>query len=419
MTQGGRLGMAADPVGLNRDQVLKILEERAQAVQNELAGQTDAGDQVLSYLARNGAVATRRAVAANRAAPATVNRLLADDDDDDVRAELARKIARLMPGLSSVASERIRTLTVATLERLAADQVPRVRAILAEEIKTLDCVPARVVRALARDLEAAVRVPILEYSPLLSDADLLEIIAGGEVHDVLTAIARRRPVSANVADAIVSSLDVTAVSALLTNPDAGIREKTLERIAEQAEKIEAWQTPMVLRADLSQRVIKRLASFVGAALIEMLAARHGLDEETRSHLNRQLRTRLDENGQAQSDALDAAAREVEAAAAAGRLDDGFVEAAAEAGRRESVVLALCALGHLPEDKVRRVLAARSAKPIVALVWRCKLGMRAAFKIQRFVMKLPANELLPARDGVRFPLSEDEMKWHLGYFDVPV
>ena len=26
-------------------------------------------------------------------------------------------------------------------------------------------------------------------------------------------------------------------------------------------------------------------------------------------------------------------------------------------------------------------------------------------------------LLPARAGVHFPMSEDEMRWHLGYFDV--
>jgi hypothetical protein len=26
-------------------------------------------------------------------------------------------------------------------------------------------------------------------------------------------------------------------------------------------------------------------------------------------------------------------------------------------------------------------------------------------------------LLPARDGVRFPLSDEEMLWHLNYFGV--
>jgi hypothetical protein len=34
-----------------------------------------------------------------------------------------------------------------------------------------------------------------------------------------------------------------------------------------------------------------------------------------------------------------------------------------------------------------------------------------------VVKLPADELLPARAGVAFPLSEDEMRWHLSYFGL--
>jgi hypothetical protein len=44
-------------------------------------------------------------------------------------------------------------------------------------------------------------------------------------------------------------------------------------------------------------------------------------------------------------------------------------------------------------------------------------MRIAFKLQTFVMRLGAGELLPAREGVHFPLSEDEMLWHLHYFGI--
>jgi hypothetical protein len=67
--------------------------------------------------------------------------------------------------------------------------------------------------------------------------------------------------------------------------------------------------------------------------------------------------------------------------------------------------------------VRKILAQRSAKPLVALVWRAHLSMRTAFKIQSFVMKLSGHELLPARGGVNFPLSKEEMRWHLAYFDI--
>ncbi len=405
--------------GMTRDEVLARLEAHTLAAHADLAGRTDAGSEVLDYLARNGAPATRRAVAANPAAPAPTNRHLADDVDDDVRGELARKIARLMPGLGDEESAHIQALTIETLERLARDQAPRVRAILAEEIKGHANIPKFIVLTLAKDVSALVAAPILEYSPLLSDADLLEIVAAARAEEVLAAVARRRPLDAKVADAIASSLDIPAIAALLANPDAKIREKTLEDIAAQAEKIQSWHIPLVLRADLSKRAIWRIASFVGAGLIDQLVARYGLDPEIKTQLNKELRARLQEDDKPEHAGGDNAAREVAAARAEGRLDEGFVEAAANAGQREAVILALAALAKVPEAIVRKIFASRSAKPVTALVWHAGLSMRIAFKVQSFVMKLTAGELLPARAGVHFPMTEDEMRWHLNYFDVGV
>jgi len=419
MVRGLLRGLLLSASPDKREEVLRQLERRAREAQHELAGMTDAGDDVLDFLAREGAPATRRAVAANIAAPALTNRHLAEDGDDDVRAELAQKIGRLMPTLSKREADHIRALTIETLERLAADQVPRVRAVLAEEIKRLDNVPQHIIQALARDMESIVAVPIIEYSPLLSDADLMEIIAEGKVHGVLEAVARRRPLSAQVSDAVVSSLDIPAVAALLANPNAAVRDRTLDAIIDQAERISVWQNALAVRTDLSVRAIRRLATFVSTELIEQLAARHGLDDETQTYLNRQMRLRLDEaEGEQQPAPSNAAQDDVDAAAETGVLNDAFVEAAAESGKREVVVLALSRLARLSVATVRRMLLTRSAKPITALVWRAGLSMRVAFKIQRFIMKLPADELLPARNGTSYPLTDDEMRWHLSYFGVP-
>ena len=79
--------------------------------------------------------------------------------------------------------------------------------------------------------------------------------------------------------------------------------------------------------------------------------------------------------------------------------------------------ALSLLAAIPAEIVQRILETNSAKPITALVWRAGLSMRAAFRIQTSLLHLPASELLPARDGVRFPLSDDEMRWHLSYFGL--
>lgn len=405
--------------GLDPRDALDILEARTREQMKggaaELAAKTDAGPDVLHYLAQNGSPLVRAAVAANPGAAAKTNRYLAEDEDENVRAELARKIARLMPDLSREENAHILALTIETLEVLARDAAVRVRAILAEEIKALDCIPKHVALTLARDVNAIVAAPILQYSPLLSDNDLIEIIACAQVQEALTAIASRKPVSEDVSDSLVQALDVPAVAALLVNPDARIRKETMDRIIEQAEEISAWHMPLALRADLSARAIRRIGALVGASILEHLAARHDLSDATRAYLNRELRARL-----AEAPAEPAAATPAELVAAAqkdGRLDGSFVEQAAAAGQRDVVVTALAQLANVSEQTVKKILNAGSAKPVIALVWHAHLSMRVAFKIQTGIMKLSGRDMLPARGGIGFPLSKEEMRWHLNYFDI--
>ena len=332
-----------------------------------------------------------------------------------MRAELAGKIGRLLPDFLNSERDRVCTLTLETLRKIAADQLFRVRSILANEIKSFECVPKDVVLALARDVEQTVSVPILEYSPLLSDADLSEIMSSARAQSALAAVARRRGVSEKISEAIVASLDVEAVSALLSNPSAHIRESTMDRVIENAEQIVAWHGPLTKRSDLSLRALRRIAGFVGTALLRDLTERHGLDAETEKVIKRALRERLDSDDEAAESKEDKARKEVMAAKAKGTLNESYVEEAVEAGRRDVVIEALAVLTEAERPMIEKIFSARSAKAVTALVWKAGLPMRIAFKTQTMVLKLPHDELLPARAGVSFPLGEDEMRWHLSYF----
>jgi uncharacterized protein (DUF2336 family) len=406
------------PALLDRTEVLHILEEHNEEASRKLAVRKDATPEALYYLAAKGSLDVRRAVAANPATPAHANRHLAEDADDDVRVELARKIGQLLPNLPAEYTKRMRDLTIETLERLARDTLPRVRRALAEEIKALDCVPQRVIKALAHDIES-VAAPILEYSPLLTDNDLIEIISSAQASFALVAIAKRRLLRPSVAEAIATALDVPAVAAMLLNSSARIRHQTLEKIAQQAERIKDWQEPLVLRDDLSQRVIRRLAVFVSKSLIETLAAKHNLDEKTRRHLKEQLRKRV-EGGDPRSDAPSTKAIvDLVALKKAGKLDDSFVESAIEHGARDTVIAALVLLTGIAPDVVTRIFQSGSGKAVTALVWRAGLTMRLAFKLQTLMLRLPSTETLPARDGVHFPMGEHEMLWHLNLFRAGV
>lgn len=395
------------------------LATQALRIREYLAGQEGVEPEILYYLATDQSVIIRRRVAANPSTPQQANRILCADADEDVRCELARKIGRLVPGLDETEATRVRDLAIEVMERLAHDSLPRVRSILAEEIRSAVNVPAYIVKQLARDIELIVSAPILEYSPLLGDDDLIEIVAGAHVEGRLAAIAKRERVSERVSDALIASFDVSAIAALLANPNAQIREAALDRIVENAADVEAWHQPVVMRADLSLRAVRRIAGFVSSSLLRMLCERGDLDEGTASLLGKRVRERLEEEGVAHdsrsSDEL--AASEVRAAANANRLNDEFVIQAVDENNRRVVSHALAMLSHVPKHIVERILVSQSGKAIVALVWKAKLPVRVAVKIQSNLVHLPTSKVILAREGVHFPMTQDEMLWHLSYFQA--
>ena len=87
----------------------------------------------------------------------------------------------MAPGLSQEGKDQLYKLTFEILDALAHDELPRVRQIVSEEIKRSDSIPRDIVEHLARDVELVVSAPILQYSPLLGDKELIEIIESAPV----------------------------------------------------------------------------------------------------------------------------------------------------------------------------------------------------------------------------------------------
>jgi uncharacterized protein (DUF2336 family) len=402
---------------LTYEKARAVLESDTQRMHRQLAERTDAPPEMLYYLAENAKPPVRALVAANTATPHKANLILVDDEDDEVRCELARKIARLLPDLSAEEQVRVREGMIEVLERLAQDHLPKVRRILAHELKASPALPRKIALQLAHDADALVSVPIVEYSPLLRDEDLLEIMATSKVSGVLEAVARRSGVSEPIADALVASLDIPAVSALLINPNAQIREQTLDMIIENAQGIEAWHEPLVMRADLSLRAIRRIAGFVANALVDQLAERNDLDTETQSALKAQMKTRIakEQSWTDNESEHEAAEKEALAAFEAGKIDDAYLDHALQASKRNLGLYALAFKAELPPGTIKRILASRNAKSVTALVWKAGLSMRTAVQVQKQLAHIPHQQVLFAQNGVEFPLTPEEMQWHVEYF----
>jgi uncharacterized protein (DUF2336 family) len=214
-----------------------------------------------------------------------VQRLLTDPSPN-TRAEMAGKVAgQFTAHLSD--SERVLAEDIVRL--MARDVATRVRAALADSLKTTTSIPRDVALSLARDVEE-VSLPFIEVSTVLTDADLVEIIRSGSA-DKQTAVAKRPAVSEQVADVLVERGSEKAVATLLSNDGAQVGEKAMGRALDRFPDSALIAEPLVNRAKLPVTVAERLVALVSEQLRDRLVAKHELPNDIAADIVLQSRER--------------------------------------------------------------------------------------------------------------------------------
>lgn len=376
-----------------------------------LASEAKTHPEMLYYLASNGDGEIRSLVAANVSTPIQADKMLADDTLVDVREALALKISRILPDLPADDRSEVGQQSLEILEKLAADELPRVRAIVANAIKSANNIPKEMAQALARDIETAVSAPILEYSPLLSDADLNEIISSGASSGALSAIAKRANIGEGVSHDLASTLDSDAIASLLSNDSAQIREDTLDAIIDQAPGEPTWHAPLTKRSELSLGAMKRISSFVATYLVSDMIDRHNLDGGAAEEILDAAREALegaevddDQTAQWQTQAL--------ALHEAGDIRDSLIRDQIKDNVRGLMIHCLAAAADASARDVSAIFRSKDGKLISALAWKAGLTMRTSVALQRSVALINAKDIVPAKNGVDYPLAEKDMDWLL-------
>lgn len=400
---------------LSYEEARRRLEQDKSEDKRMLARGHNVAPEILYYLAEDNSVEIRRDVARNPSTPIQADNLLCSDSDSEVRSELARKIARLVPGLPPEENARLREEAIAILEQLARDTLPKVRRIVAEELKEATEVPKHIMRKLADDAEDEVACPVLEFSPLLNDDDLREIIAAGASVGALKAIANRDSVSEAVSDDIAATLEIPAVADLLANPNAQIREETLDRIIDQAREVQSLHEPLAMRPNLSIRAMKRIAGFVASALVHNMIRRNELAETTAEEVLDRVRKRIrdEQVGEDEEQKLAEQARDFHRR---GMLNDDFITECIQENRRELTIQCLAVMSDIPAKAVRQILMSKSGRAVLALAWQAGLSARVGFDMQTSLALVSPAQLVAAKDGQDYPMDESEMVWHLSYYN---
>jgi uncharacterized protein (DUF2336 family) len=407
----------------------------------KLAEHEDLEPEILYYFATDKSVDVRKAVAENVGTPLQADRILAEDTDETVRSELAHKIGRLVPELDPKENKRLAEMVIEILEILARDELPRVRAIIAEELKNADNVPKSLILRLANDLEDIVAAPILEYSPLLNQADLLELLARGMRTRKVIALAKRRSLDEAVSDALVAKNDLHAIGALVANRGAKISVKAFDIIAEKAEMNNDWHNAMVYRDDLPLRTILRIATFVSASLMEALISRNQHSKEHVEGLRKAVRDRIERgdvpglekvlvtetSAEPFAAALSAAKAADEKSGGdpvvsrvkkdreAGLLTEANLARALEKNDHEYVKAALIELSELPSKTVNQMMGTRTAKAMLAIAWKCGFSMKMAIRLQIELAKVARNDVMRAGSDGGYPMSEADLDWYVESF----
>ena len=383
-----------------------VLEDEATRVRQGASAAT-APDR-LRMLASDESVRVRATLALNPATPPDADRVLAADPDERVRALLARKLAGVTRGLSDDAQIRMREQAFDTLMRLAADEAVRVRAALADAVKDLPDVPRSLILALARDTAVMVAEPVILFSPLLTDEDLIALVAAAPSPGTAVAVARRPSIGEAVSDAVAASANATAIRALLANPSAQMREAALDALIAASAQHTDWQEPLVRRPALAPRAARALSEIVTAHLLETLAARTDLDRSLATQLATKLTAqRPDTRGEMTADTALAEARRL---AKSGLLTEQSLLGAVRRGETPMASALLAVAAEVPVALVNRAAALRSAKWLVSLVWQAGFSMRAGVAVQGLLGLLPPGEALAVGPGGGFPLSVEEMRW---------
>jgi uncharacterized protein (DUF2336 family) len=306
---------------------------------------------------------------------------------------------------------------------LARDQLKMVRGVLSEALKDVPGAPHGIIRTLAADLELDVSGPVLEFSPVLGDDDLLDIISGERADGALGAIARRENLGEPISDAIVATDDNAAIAELLSNNSAQIREETLDQLVDKAAGVTLWHKPLVARHHLPEGAAARMAHYLAESLLAELGQRTDLDQATLAEVRATVTKRI---GDRKDDAPvpaggqdflkgDLPMNMVMRLYNARKLEAKVVEKALLASDYGFVFAALLVRAGVGPDVGRRIFQEKHPKAIMGLCWKAGLSAEMAEQVQKRMGRVAPAQLLTRTETGGYPLSEQDLAWQLEFF----
>jgi uncharacterized protein (DUF2336 family) len=271
--------------------------------------------------------------------------------------------------LISDLSEDDRIAAEGAMLMLLDDASPLVRQAMSDVFSTSPDAPAAIVAALAGD-QLPIALPVLEFSPLLVDADLVDIVAIG-CSETQCAIARRAQLPVSVSAAIAEVGSAEAVLDMIENPSVTLAPFSIDRIVERHGHLSAIRESLLRLDDLPVSTRVNLVAKTSATLARFVAARDWMTPERADRIAAEAveRSMVDMAASSQGEALAGLVRHLRAT---GQLTAGLILRALLSGNAELFEASLVELTGLPPRRVASLMYDRGGASLNALLTKAQL-----------------------------------------------
>lgn len=270
----------------------------------------------------------------------------------------------LNPEESAIAEEIIR--------RLAGDAEQAVREALAWQVANSPLLADDVAKKLAGDV-ASVAFPILRYSDLPEDSLLTAL--GSEEPRKAIAVAGRKQLSPAVANELVDTGNIKAISVLMGNQSVCLSESVMTHVLDRYGLIKSLSNSMARREELTAEVVDRLLGLVSQNIRNFLASTYDIPADRVSELVHRSReaamVHMLEPIGGRTDQLEPFLRRLHENK---QLSPTFLFRALCAGEILMFRLGLSIRGSLPLLAIDELLRDRGPLGLPALLRRCDISM---------------------------------------------
>jgi len=320
------------------------------------------------------------------------------------REEIYLAVASLYRIQGAGLNQRERDLMREILRRLTLDVEMAIRIALAQRLADDTTAPHDLILLLVDDRIEVAR-PLILNSPLLTETDVLKLIAGADIAHQ-EAVAARPHIGVPVTDALAGSDNESVLMALVRNVTAKISDSSYRTLVEKSRALTGLQEPLVRRPDLPPQLATSMCDWVSDALKTFIVTNYRMAPKSVETALTDAKRMVKIPAPAPKDApAESAQKLIDKLAASGQLKTGFLMRVLSQGQLDLFELAFSRLLEMDVTLFRAKFYDGGARN-VALACRAvgidRAVFATVFNLSRQARGLPAS-LAPsdfeAVDGV--------------------